>query len=78
MDSSPVIDSAPKDVPWYERSRLTTLCRSGWPITLKYWRASFQADSTASEPPVVKNTRLRSPGVNEARRAASSTAPGWA
>ena len=37
----------------------------------KYWRASFHADSTASDPPVVKNTRLRSPGASSARRAAS-------
>jgi hypothetical protein len=41
-------------------------------------RASFSADSTASEPPEVKKTRLRSPGVIEAIRAASSIAFGWA
>ena len=35
-----------------------------WPMARKYWRASFHADSTASEPPVVKNTRLRSPGAS--------------
>jgi hypothetical protein len=29
----------------------------------KYWRASFHADSTASDPPLVKNTRLMSPGA---------------
>jgi hypothetical protein len=44
----------------------------------KYCRASFQADSTASEPPVVKNTRSRSPGAAAASRAASSMAAGWA
>ena len=44
-------------------SRLITLVRWGWPVMRKYWRASFQADSTASEPPVVKKTRLRSPGA---------------
>ena len=43
--------------------RLMTLVRSGSPIIRKYWRASFQADSTASDPPVVKKTRLRSPGA---------------
>ena len=39
---------------------------SGSPLSLWYARASFQADSTASEPPEVKKTRLRSPG-REAR-----------
>ena len=34
----------------------------GLPMRLKYDRASFQALSTASEPPVVKKTRFRSPG----------------
>jgi hypothetical protein len=46
-------------------------------MTLKYWRASFQADSTASLPPVVKNARLRLPGASCASRAASSMAVGW-
>ena len=50
----------------------------GLPTSLKYCLASFQADSTASEPPEVKNTRLRSPGARAARRAASSMAMGWA
>ena len=36
----------------------------GLPVSLWYWRDSFQADSTASEPPEVKNTRLRSPGAS--------------
>ena len=31
-------------------------------------RASFSADSTASEPPEVKKTRFRSPGASEAIR----------
>ena len=39
---------------------------------------SFSADSTASEPPEVKKTRLRSPGASEAIRAASSIARGCA
>ena len=47
--------------------------RAAW-----YWRASFQADSTASEPPEQKKTRFRSPGVSEATSAASSIALGWA
>ncbi len=50
----------------------------GEPVSLWYWRDIFQADSTASEPPDVKNTRLRSPGASPAMRAASSTATGWA
>jgi hypothetical protein len=50
----------------------------GLPVCLKYDRASFHADSTASDPPVVKKTRLRSPGVTDASRSASSTAFGWA
>ena len=53
------------------------LTRSGWPICLKYWRANFQADSTASEPLVVKKTRFRSPGASEANLADSSMAVGW-
>ena len=55
-------------------ARAITLCRWPCPMARKYWRASFHADSTASEPPVVKNTRLRSPGARSARRAASSIA----
>ncbi len=35
-----------------------TLRRIGWPLAAWYWRASFQADSTASEPPETKNARL--------------------
>ena len=72
------MDSAPMEVPWYAMFRLITLVRSGCPIIPKYWRATFQADSTASEPPEVKKTRLRSPGVSAATRSASSTARGWA
>ena len=54
------------------------LVRNGSPLSLWNWRESFQADSTASEPPEVKNTRLRSPGVSPAIRSASSIAVGWA
>jgi hypothetical protein len=41
-------------------------------------RASFSADSTASDPPDVKKTRFRSPGASDAIRAASSIARGCA
>ena len=58
--------------------RLSTLYRPGWPMVLKYCLASFQADSTASEPLVVKNTRFRSPGAMPASRSASAMACGWA
>src|ERR1035437_6100870 len=47
-------------------------------MVLKYCLASFQADSTASEPLVVKNTRFRSPGESPASRSASSIARGCA
>ena len=53
-----------------------TFTRSGWPMARKYWRASFHAESTASAPPVVRNTRLRSPGARPASRSASSMAGG--
>ena len=66
------------EVPWYAMYRLITLVRSGCPIMPKYCRANFHADSTASEPPEVKKTRLRSPGASAATRSASSTARGWA
>ncbi len=41
-----------------------------------YWRASFHADSTASEPPETKKTRFRSPGASDATSSASSIARG--
>ncbi len=74
----PVIESAPKVVPWYAVSREMILVFSGLPVSLWYWRASFHADSTASEPPEVKKTRLRSPGARFATRSASSIAFGCA
>ena len=40
--------------------------------------ANFQAVSTASDPPVVKNTRFRSPGVSAASRSANWMAGWWA
>ncbi len=74
----PVIESAPKVVPWYAVSREMIFVFSGLPVSLWYWRESFQADSTASEPPEVKKTRLRLPGASAAMRAASSIAFGCA
>src|SRR3954454_12459962 len=74
----PVIESAPCVVPWYAIARLITLCLPGLPVSLKYCLASFHADSTASPPPLVKNTRLRSPGAYDATRSASSMDLGWA
>ena len=47
-------------------------------MALKYCLASFQADSTASDPLLVKNTLFRSPGAMADRRSASSIACGWA
>ena len=58
--------------------RLSTLYRPGSPVSLKYCLASFHADSTASEPLVVKKTRFRFPGAISASRAASSMAFGCA
>ena len=74
----PVIESAPKVVPWYAVSREMIFVFVGLPVSLWYWRANFHADSTASEPPDVKNTRLRSPGARLAMRSASSIAFGCA
>ena len=50
----------------------------GLPVSLWYWRQTLSAVSTASPPPEVKKTRLRSPGASEAIFAASSIARGWA
>ena len=62
----------------YAHPRAITLCF--WPLPCIRWklRASFSADSTASEPPLVKKTRLRSAGASEASFVASSIARGWA
>ena len=78
ISGSPVSDRAPCGVPWYAMARLITLCLLGLPVSLKYCLASFHALSTASPPPVVKNTRLRSPGAYDASRSARSIAVGWA
>ena len=53
------------------RARSASSC-SPCRASLWYWRTSLSADSTASLPPLVKNTRFRSPGVSDAIRAASS------
>ena len=63
---SPVAEIAPAVAPWYERYRVTILCR---PV---YQRASLIAFSFASAPPFVKNDIVRSPGVTSARSRASS------
>ena len=55
-----------------------TLVFIGLPTSLKYCLAAFHAVSTASPPPVVKKTRLRSPGAAAASRWDSSIAAGWA
>jgi hypothetical protein len=47
--------------------------RAAW-----YWRASFQADSIASEPPETKNALVSSPGARSATVDASSIARGCA
>ena len=58
---TPVMASAPR---WCRGRRRACdhLVLPGLPASLKYCLASFHADSTASAPPVVKNTRFRSPG----------------
>ena len=58
--------------------REMTLCFIGLPMSFQYCFASFHAVSTASPPPVVKKTRLRSPGAYDASRSARSIAAGWA
>ena len=74
----PVAAIAPSVVPWYAVSRLMIFVLFGLPVSLWYWRTSLIALSTDSEPPLVKNTRLRSPGASEAIFAASSIAGGCA
>ena len=76
-EAIPLIESAPMVVPWYAMRRPIAFQRRS-PRAAWYWRASFQADSTASEPPEQKKTRFRSPGASEATSAASSIARGWA
>ena len=73
----PLIESAPIVVPWYAVRRPIAFQRRS-PRAAWYCRASFQADSTASEPPETKNTRFRSPGASCATSCASSIARGCA
>ncbi len=73
----PLIESAPIVVPWYAVRRATAFHRRS-PFAMWYWRASFHADSTASEPPETKNARLMCSGASWARRCASSIARGCA
>ena len=79
--SIPLIESAPNVVPWYAVLRAIALyfLPAGRPSrAMKNCRASFHAESTASEPPETKKTRLRSPGASDAISAASSIARGCA
>src|SRR6202042_1198760 len=78
ISGRPVMGNAPMGGPWLAMFRLRGLYRTGCPVALEECLASFQADSTASEPLVVKNTRFRSPGARLASRWASSTALGCA
>ena len=56
--------------------RLTISVRSGWPAWTWAILASLMAESTASEPELVKNTRGSVTGAQVARRSASSSAGG--
>ena len=73
----PLIESAPIVVPWYAVRRDTAFQRRS-PRAAWYCRASFQADSTASEPPETKNALLMCGGASSASFVASSIARGWA
>ena len=70
--------SAPSVVPWYATCLAIALYRVPTSAPRATWncRASFHADSTASEPPETKKTRLRSPGASDATSSASSIARG--
>ena len=62
-------------IPWYAPSRERIVRFSGSPMAAQYARASFAAESTASEPPpAVKNTLASSMGTRSARRDASASA----
>ena len=68
---APPTDSVARVAPWYDVQRLMNVDRSPSPRSTHTWRASFSATSTASEPPDVKWTQSRSPGVIDAIFAAS-------
>ncbi|MNZ18911.1 hypothetical protein D3C78_359320 [compost metagenome] len=54
------------------------LVRSAWPCSFQYWRASFSAVSTASEPPELKATRRMPSGSSMSiTRRDNSSARGW-
>ena len=78
MPGTPVSESAPNVVPWYAMCLAIALYRLPGCAPRAMWncRASFHADSTASEPPDTKKTRLRSPGASDATSSASSIARG--
>ena len=40
-----------------------TFHRLGWPRSSQYWRTSFTAESSASEPPLQKNAQSSPAGV---------------
>jgi hypothetical protein len=52
------------------------LRRSGSPRPSQCWRTSFSADSTASEPPDVKNARDSRSGASSITRRVSSIGAG--
>ncbi len=53
-----------------------TMRREPSPRAWKCWRASFQADSTDSEPPEVKNTRAIWGGASASTRSVSASVAG--
>src|SRR6185295_11874501 len=60
--------------PWNPGRRPMTFHLSGWPRSSQYWRTSLTAESSASEPPLLKNDQLRPGGAKAERRAASRSA----
>ena len=54
-----------------------TMRREPSPRAWKCWRASFQADSTDSEPPEVKNTRAICGGARARMRSVSASVAGF-
>ena len=58
--------------------RAIAFVRAASPRARWYWRTIFHADSTASEPPLVKKAFPIPSGASPARRSASSMAGAWA
>ena len=54
-----------------------TIRREPSPRALKCWRASFQADSTDSEPPEVKKMRAICGGASARMRSVSASVAGF-